>query len=95
MQYFVPKQDLSIDETLVGFKAHNPIRQFLPNKHHARFRTRIWVLDMCMRRQNLTNPVELMRRNQLHNMPEHLRNSKPNVGERIYYQKTNFFNNVV
>ena len=91
IEYFVPKRDLSIDKTLglvVGSKAHNPIRQFSPNKHYARFVTNIWVLansetsyimKLCTRGQNLTNPVELLHRNQLHKMPEQIRNSKPKV----------------
>ena len=44
MYYYQPFQNISIDESLVGSKSRNPICQYLPNKHHARFGTKIWML---------------------------------------------------
>ena len=42
--HYSPGQTLAIDETLVAGKVQNPIRQYLPNKHHARFGTKMWML---------------------------------------------------
>ena len=42
--HYSPGQTLAIDETLVAGKVRNPIRQYLPNKHHARFGTKVWML---------------------------------------------------
>ena len=44
MHYYYPNQAVSIDESVVAGKTRNPIRQYLPNKHHARFGTKIWLL---------------------------------------------------
>ena len=44
MYYYQPFQDIYIDESSVGSKSRNPICQYLPNKHHARFGTKIWML---------------------------------------------------
>ena len=38
MQFYYPKVDLAIDESMVGYKGKTPhIRQYMPNKHHARW----------------------------------------------------------
>ena len=42
--HYSPGQTLAVDETLVAGKVRNPVRQYLPNKHHARFGTIVWVL---------------------------------------------------
>ena len=42
--YFTPGRTIAIDESLVAGKVRNPIRQYLPNKHHARFGTKVWML---------------------------------------------------
>lgn len=44
MHYFSPYQAIAIDESLIAGKVRNPIRQYLPNKHHARFGTKVWLL---------------------------------------------------
>ena len=44
MHYLRPSQDIAIDESLVAGKTRNPIRQYLPNKHHARWGTKVWLL---------------------------------------------------
>ena len=44
MHYFMPGQAIAIDESLIAGKVRNPIRQYLPNKHHARFGTKVWFL---------------------------------------------------
>ena len=44
MYYYQPFQHIFIDESLVGSKSRNPIRQYLPNKHHVLFGTKIWML---------------------------------------------------
>ena len=36
-------QAVAIDESLVADKVCNPIR-YLPNKHHARFGTKVWLI---------------------------------------------------
>ena len=36
MYYYQSFQNISIDESLVGFKSREPIHQYLPNKYHAR-----------------------------------------------------------
>ena len=44
MYYYQSFQNISIDESLVGFKSREPIRQYLPNKYHARFGKKISML---------------------------------------------------
>ena len=44
MHYMDPGQNVAIDESLVAGKTRNPIRQYLPNKHHARWGTKVWLL---------------------------------------------------
>ena len=44
MYYYTPNQNISIDESLVGSKGRNPIRQYMPNKHHCCFGTKLWIL---------------------------------------------------
>ena len=44
MHYFMPGQIITIDESLIAGKVRNPIRQYLPNKHHARFGTSVATL---------------------------------------------------
>ena len=44
MHYFSPSPAVAIDESLVAGKACNPIRQYLPNKHHARFGRKVWLI---------------------------------------------------
>ena len=44
MHYFSPSPAVAIDESLVAGKARNLIRQYLPNKHHARFGTNVWLI---------------------------------------------------
>ena len=44
MYYNQPFQNISIDESLVGCKSRITIRQYLPDKHQARFGTKMWML---------------------------------------------------
>ena len=48
MYYYQPFQNVSIvlDELLVDPKSRNPICQYLPNKHHNRFETKICMVSM-------------------------------------------------
>ncbi|KAK0053275.1 piggyBac transposable element-derived protein 4 [Biomphalaria pfeifferi] len=44
--FYHPTQNVSIDESMIGFKGKNPhIRQFMPNKRHARFGIKMWCLS--------------------------------------------------
>ena len=45
MCYFSPGQEVAINGSLVADKVHNPIRQYLPNKHHARVGAKVWLID--------------------------------------------------
>ncbi|GFR88292.1 PiggyBac transposable element-derived protein 4 [Elysia marginata] len=43
--YFPPYKNIAIDESMVGFKGRLPhLRQFMPNKRHARFGVKVWCL---------------------------------------------------
>ena len=44
MYYYQPFQNIFSDESIVGSKSRNLMRQYLPNKDHARFGTKIWML---------------------------------------------------
>ena len=45
MHYFTRSgQAIAIDESLIAGKVRNPIRQYVSNKHHARFGTKVWLL---------------------------------------------------
>lgn len=44
-RYFHPGQTVSIDESMVGYKGKTPLlRQYMPNKHHARFGVKVWCV---------------------------------------------------
>ncbi|PNF29783.1 hypothetical protein B7P43_G10690 [Cryptotermes secundus] len=42
--HYVPHQQLSVDESLVGTTNHTQLMQYLPNKHHHRWGIRLWML---------------------------------------------------
>ena len=44
MHYFSPSQAVAINESLVAGKVCYPIQQYLPNKHHTRFGTKVWLI---------------------------------------------------
>ena len=44
MHYFSPDQAVAIDKSLVDGKVRNPMRQYLSNKHHTRFGTKVWLI---------------------------------------------------
>ena len=44
MHYFSSCQAVAIDKSLVAGKVCNPTWQYLPNKHHARFGRKIWLI---------------------------------------------------
>ena len=35
--YYMPKTEVSIDESLIGFEGQGPAIQYMPNKHHYHF----------------------------------------------------------
>ena len=41
---YLPTYLAAINESLVAGKVCYPIRQYLPNKHHTRFRTKVWLI---------------------------------------------------
>ena len=44
-RYYQPKQDISIDESMIGYRGKTPhLRQYMPNKHHSRFGIKLWCL---------------------------------------------------
>ena len=44
-RFYVPHQNISIDESMIGYKGKTPhLRQFMPNKRHARFGIKLWCL---------------------------------------------------
>ena len=45
LRYFTPNSDISIDESIIGFKGKTPhLRHYMPNKHHSRFSVKVWCL---------------------------------------------------
>ena len=44
MHYFSPCPVVAIDKSLVGGKVRNPMKQYLSNKHHTRFGTKVWLI---------------------------------------------------
>ncbi|KAI8500688.1 hypothetical protein Bbelb_215060 [Branchiostoma belcheri] len=45
LNHYHPSQNISIDESMVGFKGKTPhIRQFMPQKRHARFGIKLWCV---------------------------------------------------
>jgi len=43
-RHYVPNQQLSIDESLVGTHCHSSIKQYLPNKKHHKWGIKFWML---------------------------------------------------
>ena len=43
-RFFEPGQNVAIDKSLIAGKVRNLICQYLPNKHHAHFGTKVWLL---------------------------------------------------
>ena len=57
-RHYKPSEDISIDESMVGYKGRTPhLRQYMPNKHHARFGIKLWCL--CDSRSSYTVRVEV------------------------------------
>ena len=44
MHYFSPGPVVAIDKSLVGGKVRSPMKQYLSNKHHTRFGTKVWLI---------------------------------------------------
>jgi hypothetical protein len=42
--YFVPHQQLSVDESLIGTKSHTSLMQYMPKKQHHCWGIKLWVL---------------------------------------------------
>ncbi|XP_066275083.1 piggyBac transposable element-derived protein 4-like [Branchiostoma lanceolatum] len=56
--HYHPGMDVSIDESMVGFKGKTPhLRQFMPQKRHARFGIKLWCL--CDSRNGYTSCFEV------------------------------------
>lgn len=43
-QHYIPNQQLSIDESLVGTNAHTVIKQYIPSKKHYQWGIKFWML---------------------------------------------------
>ena len=44
-RHYYPKKNISIDESMIGFRGKTPLLQiYMPNKHHARFSLKVWCL---------------------------------------------------
>lgn len=43
-QHYIPHQQLSIDESLVGTNAHTGIKQYIPSKKHHQWGIKFWML---------------------------------------------------
>lgn len=43
-QHYIPHQQLSIDESLVGTKCHTQLLQYMPNKHHHKWGIKFWMI---------------------------------------------------
>nr|CAH7754576.1 unnamed protein product [Callosobruchus chinensis] len=43
-QHYVPHQQLSIDESLVGTHCHSSLKQYLPNKKRHKWSIKFWML---------------------------------------------------
>lgn len=58
--YFRPSKNISPDESMVGFKGKTPhLRQYTSNKHHARFRIKLWCL--CDTASSYTHTLKYMK----------------------------------
>ena len=45
LKNYMPHEDVSIDESMVGYRGKTPhLRQYMPNKHHARFGIKLWAV---------------------------------------------------
>ena len=42
--YYKPRQELSVDESLIGTKNKTQLIQYMPNKHHHQWGIKLWVL---------------------------------------------------
>ena len=44
-KFYVPGKKISIDESMIGYRGAMPhLRQYMPNKHHARFGIKYWCV---------------------------------------------------
>ncbi|KAI4481552.1 hypothetical protein M0802_013949 [Mischocyttarus mexicanus] len=43
-RHYIPNQQLSIDESLVGTHCHSAIKQYIPNKKHHKWGIKFWML---------------------------------------------------
>lgn len=43
--FYVPHEQLSIDESIIGTKCQTNMMQYLPNKHYKRWGIKLWVLS--------------------------------------------------
>ncbi|KAL8566792.1 hypothetical protein ACOMHN_005743 [Nucella lapillus] len=58
LRYYHPGADISIDESMVGYKGKTPhLRQFMPLKRHARFGIKLWCV--CDARNGYTSFFEV------------------------------------
>ena len=43
-RFYTPKQDLSVDESLIGTKNKTELLQYMPKKHHHKWGIKLWML---------------------------------------------------
>ena len=43
-RYYIPRKEVSVDESLIGTKNKTDLIQYLPNKHHHKWGIKLWVL---------------------------------------------------
>ena len=43
-RYYQPHENVAVDESMVPYQGHHEAVQFMPNKRHARFGPKLWVL---------------------------------------------------
>ncbi|GFO23711.1 PiggyBac transposase uribo2 [Plakobranchus ocellatus] len=43
-RHYIPRQELSVDESLIGTKNRTQLIQYLPNKHHHKWGIKLWML---------------------------------------------------
>ncbi|XP_064120710.1 piggyBac transposable element-derived protein 4-like [Macrobrachium nipponense] len=57
-RHFHPSQNITIDESMVSFRGRTPhLRQYMPQKRHARFGVKLWCL--CDTKTGYTHTFEV------------------------------------
>ncbi|KAI8509504.1 hypothetical protein Bbelb_133520 [Branchiostoma belcheri] len=91
LQYYYPHQNISINESMVGYKRKLPnIRQFMPNKRHSRFGMKLWCLSDSTNGYLYHFKVYKGARGAVYCTYQWYRNSqeeKERLAERLYFQE--------